>query len=359
MNRPDASSRRRAQRGVSIVEIMVGLVVALLVGLAATGSAAVFSASQRQGVGSGGMTVNAATALAAIKSDAASAGLGFFGNSSFLCYALDLSVGAAVKLDAASFSPVRITAGTNSDQLDVVFANSVDAGANVLLKGTSDGTSASLQSLLPVTSADVGKAVLLVPKDPAVAGKTCVVRTITAVTDSTDDTAQSLTFASTGAYNGGAFTTTPSFKESDKDEVALLGALQWSRYRVIDGSLTLERPIDGTSAVLVRNVMAFRTQYGVSATSGSTDTTMSAWQKATGATFASVAGDNVNRVRALRIGLVTRSSQREKLNKAGECEASSAKPQLFGEDVEPDVSDWQCYRYRTAVVIVPLRNLAW
>jgi type IV pilus assembly protein PilW len=63
------------------------------------------------------------------------------------------------------------------------------------------------------------------------------------------------------------------------------------------------------------------------------------------------------RVRALRIGMVTRSPQREKPNAAGNCEASTAKPQLFGAEVEPDVSDWACYRYRTAIVVVPLRNL--
>ena len=45
---------RRVQRGLSIIEIMVGVVVALLVGLAAIGGAVSFTASQRQGIGTGG-----------------------------------------------------------------------------------------------------------------------------------------------------------------------------------------------------------------------------------------------------------------------------------------------------------------
>ena len=68
LNRP-----RAAQRGLSIIELMVGIVVALLVGLAATGSAVMFTASQRQGIGAGGVAVNATTVMSAIKNDVASA----------------------------------------------------------------------------------------------------------------------------------------------------------------------------------------------------------------------------------------------------------------------------------------------
>lgn len=339
------------QRGLSIVEIMVGLVVALIVGLAATGSAAVFTASQRQGVGTSGMSVNAATALSAIKSDVASAGLGFFGDSAFRCYNLNLSVGTTVQLDAASFSPVRITAGTSSDRLDVISASSVDSGANVMMKGGSTGASATLLSRLP---ASAGQAVLLAPATP---GATCMVRSVTAVADATDETPQILSFADTGNYNKAAFTTGVSYAE--RDRVALLGELQWSRYYVNGSNLLLERPLEGSSATLVRNVVAFRVQYGITG-SGATDTTLTGWQDATASTiWASLSGANVERVRALRIGLVTRSAQREKANASGTCEASTAKPVLFGVTVEPDVSDWACWRYRSAVVVVPLRNLTW
>jgi hypothetical protein len=32
-------------------------------------------------------------------------------------------------------------------------------------------------------------------------------------------------------------------------------------------------------------------------------------------------------------------------------------PTLFGAAVTADVADWQCYRYRSATLVVPLRNL--
>ena len=61
--------------------------------------------------------------------------------------------------------------------------------------------------------------------------------------------------------------------------------------------------------------------------------------------------------RKVRVGVVVRSPQREKPNAAGECEASLDKPRLFGNEVEPDVLEWKCYRYRSAVVVVPMRNM--
>jgi type IV pilus assembly protein PilW len=354
-----ASDRRplRGQRGLSIIEIMVGLVVSLLVGLAAAGSAKVFTASQRQGMGYGGMAVGASTALAAMKSDIASAGLGFFGDSSFKCHSLSLSVGTTLKFDGASFAPARVTrTGTGSaatDRLDVLYSTAIDGGANVLISGTANAGAANLMSLLPVST---GQTVLLAP---ATAGTTCLVRTVTAVTASTETTPQNLTFANTGTYNQGTFTTSPTYAEEDR--VAVLGDIRWSRYSLSGTNLILERPMDGTSATLMRNVIGFRVQYGVSADDVST--TLTGWENPTGGTWGSVAGADVNRVRALRIGIATRSAQREKPNDAGTCEASSAKPQLFGVDVEPDVStttdDWRCYRYRTTVVVVPLRNMVW
>ncbi len=349
---------RRAQRGLSIVEAMVGLVVALLIGLAASTSARVFTASQRQGVGVGAMSASATTVLAAIKSDAATAGLGFFGNSNFSCYKLDLAVDGAVKSNATAFAPVKITSQGASDQLDVLFSTNIDGGADVLLYGTSDGSSVKTQSRIP---AQVGNAVMLVPATPSSASTPCLVRTVTAVTAPTDDDPHTgLTFAGSGTYNGGSFTGGTAFDGNNKDRVALLGTLHWNRYRVSGTDLLIERPQGSADpSTLLRNVMAFRVQYGVSADAATK--TLTGWQDATtaDATWGSVGGGTVDRVRALRIGLVTRSPQREKANTAGSCEASATKPTLFGATVEPDVADWQCYRYRTAVVIVPLRNLVW
>jgi len=335
------------QRGLSIVELMVGIVVSMLVGLAAAGSAIMFTASQRQGVGIGGGGLGAASAMSALKNDVALAGLGFFGDSSYLCSQLSLSLNAAVLSDGAPFVPVRITAGAVDDSIDVVYGERVESGANVLLNAASDGTSAAVMSLLPVTA---GQAVLLAP---ATAGGTCLVRSITAVTASTVDDPQLLTFAAAGKYNQAAFSVAPAFAE--RDRITLLGELNWNRYRRDGNTLVMDRPLDGNTVVIARNVIGMRAQYGISAAAAGS-TTLEQWQDATGA-FANLDAATLPRVRAVRLGLVTRSPQREKPDINGNCEASLDKPQLFGATVEPDVADWQCFRYSVSTVVVPLRNL--
>ena len=348
----------RHQRGLSIVELMVGIVIALLVALAATGSAMMFTASQRQGIGAGGVAVNSSTALAALKSDAAAAGLGFFGvfntNSQFLCDTLDLSVNAATLIDGAAFVPVRITEEGTDDRVDLIYGNRVEGGANVLLDSayaTATG-SADLMSFLP---AAVGQAVLLAPPTP---GGVCVVRSITAITASTDTTPQVLAFDNTGLHNKVAFSVPPAV--AIRGRVSLLGELAWHRYRRIGTTLVLERPFTGDSAVLARNVMALRMQYGVSAAVG--QTSLDDFVDANGAVFGALAAANLQRVRALRIGMITRSPQREKPpgGDVTKCEATPVIPQLFGENITTDVgADWRCYRYSTSTVVVPLRNLVY
>jgi type IV pilus assembly protein PilW len=344
---PHGGGRRR-QRGLSLIELMVGLVVALIVGLAASASAVMFGATQRQGIGVGGVAVNIHTVLAAVKNDAATAGLGFFGDARFLCGSLNLSTGATVHLDGAAFAPVRIQRVGGLDRLDVMQSTRVESGANVLLATSSNGSVANLRSLLPAVEGD---AVLLSPPTPA---DPCTVRTVTAVTAATDDTPQQLVFGTGGLHNDGGFTTIPTYSD-EGGGVTLLGQLRWQRYRLNGTDLLLERPLDGTSAVLARNVIGWRAQYGVSSTV-LTSKTLEDWVDATGV-FATLTPANIPRVRAVRIGVVVRSPQREKPNAAGVCEASTAKPVLFGATVEPDVSDWACYRYRTAVLVIPLRNL--
>jgi type IV pilus assembly protein PilW len=335
------------RRGLSLIELMVGIVVALLVSLTATSGAMLFTAAQRQGIGTGGTLINANTALAALRDDVSAAGLGFFGDSQFLCQRLNLSNDTAVLLDGVDFTPVTITTEAAGDRVDVLYATDVSAGANVLLNAAATAGSAPVRSLLPVA---VGQAVLLAPATP---GDPCVVRTVTANTPAGVDTAQVVEFAnvSTARFNRAAFTTNPTYP--DRGRVTLLGDLRWTRYRRTGTDLVLERPLGGAPVVLARNVMAFRAEYGL-ADAGTT--ALAAWQPATGG-FAALTPANLPRVRALRIGLVTRSTQREKPNAAGNCEATTAMPTLFGGAVVADVADWQCYRYRTATLVVPLRNL--
>lgn len=340
---------RAGQRGLSMVELMVGIVVSMLVGLAATTSAVMFTAAQRQGFGAGGASINAATVLGAIKNDAAQAGLGFFGESLSLCTTLNFSNDAALVSDGAAFAPLQATRDGDHDVLNVLYAAIVESGTNVLTAKPSDTTSVELRSLMPAV---VGSAVLLAPEDT---GGRCTVRSVTAVTDASAVVPwQILTFGAAGVHNKAAFASASNYPS--RSRASLLGAVRWNRYRVTAGNLVLERPIDGSSAVLARNVIAFRVQYGIAATA--TGTTLDSWVDASG-TYATLTTANIDFVRAARIALLVRSPQREKPDAAGNCSVTDTAPLVFG--VTPSAftgasTDWRCFRHRISTVVVPLRN---
>jgi type IV pilus assembly protein PilW len=345
--RHTASLNRRAQRGLSLVELMVGIVIALLVGMVAAGSAMFFGSAQKQGVGAGASLVGATTTLSAVKEDITQAGLGFFGEQRFLCHALNLSVGPT-DYSTNSFVPVQVTRGGNSDQLDVIYANDVAGGANVVARTGGTATTLPVQSFVP---ASIGSGVLLAHP---VAGR-CTMRTVTANTPATPDTPQTLAFDNSGTYNQVAFSAPETY--GDNDRVALVGTLAWQRYRVVGTDLVVQGMLGGGSATLVRNVVAFRVEYLLSSFG---DTTVSYVPQQPSGTWASLTPVQLPQVRAMRIGLITRSPQIERRDAAGNCTATTAPLRVF--DTDPVLTglppDWGCYRYRTARITVPLRNLA-
>lgn len=357
MKTTPAKSAFRPAAGLSMVELMVGLVVGLLVSLTAVSSSALFTASQRQGIGTGGAGSNLSSVMAAMKDDIANGGLGFFVNASYVCNTLNLSNGAAVVSNNSAFAPVLITRVGNNDQLDVVYGNDVSGGAAVKLSTSSDGlTTATLKNYLPAVA---NQAVLLAPVSNA---QPCVVRTLTATPAApTALVKEALTFANTGLHNQAAFATNGAYPENSL--VTLIGSVQWNRYQLNGTDLRMTRLLDGTTVTLARNVMGMRFEYGVSAVGtpallDGARAPLSSWEDPTDAGWSSVDSTNINRIKAVRMGLVVRSAQREKENKdSGVCEASSTMPQLFGNTITPDVSDWRCYRYRTLIAVIPLRNM--
>ena len=342
------------QRGISLVELMIGIVVALLVGMAASGAAVFFNASQKQGIGTGGVLINTTTALSAMKEDISQMGLGFFGDSSYLCDDLNLSLDTN-DLSQTGFAPLQVSRAGNYDRVDIVYANAVAGGANVMLAAPATSASAAVKSYLPAAS---GAAVLFAGK-PDSAIRRCTVRTVTATTPAANPTTpQTISYDNGGLHNRFAFAAPINYGTDDR--VALLGGLSWQRYAVdANGNLTLTRRLDGgASAVLVRDVVAFKVRYGV--TSGAlNENAIVDWEPPTGV-WSTLGPANIARVRAIQIGIVTRSPQMERRDAAGNCTASEAPPRLLEETLNTSTlpADWACYRYRTAVVTVPLRNVA-
>jgi type IV pilus assembly protein PilW len=361
LNQSATPARQRRDRGVSIIELMVGIVVALLVSLAAAMSAQVFTASQRQGMSAGATSIGSASALSSIKEEISQAGLGFFADSQYLCNALSLSIGATIVSNNAAFVPLQITRAAGNDTISVVYGNRIVAGANARLGLSSTGGAAQLASLLPASQNDT---VMLAPAD---AGVACTVRTVTNTpTAPTATLPEALTFANTGLYNQAALTI-PTYAKDDR--IALLGDLVWNTFSVnANRQLVMTRMISGDSAVLASNVLAFRAEYGVSATANALDYTLANWFSPDAAGWAALTPAQVMRVRAVRLGIVTRSVQKEKAQTPGNdatCTATrndanlDSRPRLFGSTIDVAAmfpTDWGCYRYRVTTMVIPLRN---
>jgi hypothetical protein len=198
----------------------------------------------------------------------------------------------------------------------------------------------------------VGDAVLL---SPDAVGTTLHRAQVTAVTASTPDTPQQLTFAPAAAAQRRDFTTNPTYSDSGGG-VTLLGQLSWQRYRM-NGHRPGARAAAGRHQRragaqrdglprAVRRVVDRGHQQDAGEPGSTPPAPSRRWTPP--------ASPGCVRC-ASAWWCAARSARRP--TPAGVCEASLAKPQLFGAEVEPDVSDWACYRFRSAVLVIPLRNL--
>lgn len=343
-----AKTHRHAQAGFTLVELMVSLVISMFVVLAAVGSAQFFMTIQRQSMSAGTANGNALTTIASIKNEAAQAALGFYANGALACTTINLSSGADVLADNMVMTPVSIShSKDNLAQLDVLYADTMNAAAPAFLASNAVNSAPSVVtvSFLPVQP---GQAVMLTPiGDP---GVPCTVKTASRIETPMSGHGTTMYFDDTGTHNQVTF---PPATYSTGSAITLLGALNWSHFAVdSSGSLVMSQPISGKSAVLARNVVGFQVQYGVS---DGVNPNLDSWQYAEGS-WATLNSGLMNRVRALRIGLVIRADQSEKPDSMGNCSSTKDAPILLDRPLTLS-GNWQCYRYKTSTAVIPLRNV--
>lgn len=382
-----APKRFSRQTGFTLVELMIGMVLSLLVGLAALGSAQFFMSMQRQSGGIGASVANTSTAFAAIKYEAAQAGLGFYNNGGFPCATFNVASNGVTTADNGALLPVRITTAGTESTLSLYYADAIEsAGATTLVANTAaNAASAQISTYLPVA---VGQAVLLMADRNE--GVPCSLRTVTAITASTG-AGQTLAFGSGGALNGVSFTQTPTYAAGHS--VSLFGALRSATFALEQETgkdtkqLIMTRPFEGGGkAVMAKNVVAMVMQYGVS--DASSGVAVASWRYpknypslATPKDWTTPTVADLSTVRAIRVSLIVRSAQMDK-KVDGSCITTLAMPTLVGVelgqapalvtdplppgavglDSATKVStaltgDWQCYRYAETSVVVPLRNM--
>lgn len=360
-------SRERLERGFSLVELMVGVVIAILSSIVIYQVFAVSERDRRTTTGVADAQSNGAIALHMLDRDIKMAGWGiefstFGGCDNVYSYLDDGSTTGPVNDLLAS---VSITEGGGSpDAINIQYYDdpaepNYDMAMTILI-----GTMPSSSAVLDVANANG-----------------CEDGELAIVTQAGSCTLMEITQTNVPSgkiqHNPGVGGGTPTYNPPIPYQVAnawpayTKGAMVQCfpklfrrTYRIQDQSLELVQR-DATQAAqtfqVAPQIVALEAQYGV-APVGSQQ--VNQWVDATGAWVSPLATASIRQIKALRIAMVARSGEYEKPDAAGNCTTTTAGMvanwstwAVFDTSSWPN--DWQCYRYKVFETIMPLRNIIW
>jgi type IV pilus assembly protein PilW len=388
--------RPRRQRGFSIVELMVSVVIAMLALMFATRMVTGGERTKQAALAGSDSMQNGMLAMFSLSSDANQAGFGL--NDPILSgcdTTMQDSAGftlmtaapgstvhplAPVLIESNGTAPDRITfysgsglGGTASVRLYNDFTGGTSMGLVSVPYGFSSGSNpiqpdvivvapesgAGKCSIAQVSSADLSKATLRI--------------------DSNADTRFNAGGLGGNIYSGNK---TRIFNLGPADK------LSFHTWSVASGFLTLratDMPAStntAAGATVADNIVSIKAQYGFDIRTGAAFTpengmVVGRWSNtvidADQQGGAGSPGD-YQRVVAVRIAVVARSKAPERPTTGSVCDATTVPPTLFANAqpqnvaavpvsvnlvVAGDKVDWKCYRYRVFDTIVPIRNNAW
>ena len=384
----------RRQRGFSIVELMVSVVIAMLALMFATRMVTGGERTKQAALAGSDSMQNGMLAMFSLSNDASQAGFGLndpilsgcdttmVDSSGFTLMAA--APGSAVHplapvlIESNGTAPDRITfysgsglGGTASRRLTADF----NGGTLLTLDGAPYGFSKGTDYAQP----DV---IVVAPESGTAKCSVAQVSNTIAATMRIDSTADT---RFNGAGLGGNIYSGTSTRIFDLGPADKLSFHTWS---VQSGFLSLratDMPGSTSSAAgasVADNIVSIKAQYGFDIRTGTAftpekGTVVGKWSStmidADGVGGPGSAGD-YQRVVAVRIAVVARSKAPERPSTGTVCDATTVAPTLFAnaqpQGVAPvqvtpnlavagDTLDWKCYRYRVFETIVPIRNNAW
>lgn len=353
----NATNMNAYQKGFSLVELLVGLVIGLLATLVIMQTFSAFEGQKRTTSGNADAQTNGSIALMNIQRSVQMAGYGLplpmanKDNSSLKCASMpdyDPDSDAATD-NSVNIAPLVIQDGAanSSDTITARFSTDAAGAVPVTIVNAANATNATGL----VAANNIGC------KDNDIAlitnGNACLLTTIKDANGS-PDTVQNI------SLNPSTPLGSPLVNGAS---IACMGNWQNYTYQLVNNELRLNgRPI-------VSDVVDMQAQYGVSATASSNQ--VNAWVDASGATWANPTVDNRNRIKAIRVAIVMRNGLLEKENVTNTCTTANGVvnngPCAWDDagysnapviDLSAD-ANWQRYRYRVFETIIPLRNVLW
>jgi len=365
-------ARHNAASGFSLVEVLVGMVIALI------GIVIMFQvmenadARKRTTAAGGDAQIAGSIAMYNLERDIRQGGYGF-GASAFMgctVNAYDTARGAAFTFPMI---PVQIVDGAAGapDQIIVFYGNSQTAAISQTFGPKSDGTAGSTTTSKTVTSTSSragiqrGDLVLVANSAASACGLIEITDNSHGPGGTTDD-ARTVNHT-TGTYTS-ALNVTATARFNDPAGFTLtsgslynLGNLTFPRrdiWQITNNRfLTVTDDLHFTGAAEVgEGIIDLQAEYGLDLT-GTRDYLVDTWQTTDPADW--------TRVIAIRVGLLARSQQYEKAivtpNAPTWTGGTFVMTNVDGtaDDAPNNPNDWRHYRYRVYEVTIPLRNVIW
>lgn len=340
-----ATSCRRSLRGFSLVELMVGMLMALIAVLVMMQALLNTEERGRSATADNEALSNGAVMLHLVARDLVQAGYGLNALRLLGC-ALTLPSGAVIPLVPVAINPpstVLPSRDANTDSLLLMYGSSESQPEGNPVAAVAGGR----YTVQAPSSFATGDFVIAAP-DSCPAPLTLAQVTAVNATQVTVDTVEP---AATALYNLGK-------------SPRIVG------YRVHDGSLVscdlLRRDCRSQSvdwAPVSANMPSLRAVYGRDTAAPAMDGAADTWDQATPTTACGWA-----RTLAVRVALVARNSHYESFidpaTRRRSCEAvtTTATPPWEGSVAAPITlpgTDWQCHRHKLFETLVPTRNVIW
>lgn len=382
---------KKTSRGFSLVELMVGMLIALISTLAILQVFTFFEGQKRTTTSGSDALQSGAIALYQIERDIRQAGYGFNSLTLMGCTikAYDEGAGTPYEFDF-KLIPVQIVqgVGTNPDTITISYGNSPLQTAPALITADYNGSAANFKvnNRFGFKEGD-----LVVIAEP---GKDCTLAQVTGLPAAVDACGGGGSAAQTdniihnsGNYkdpNQGCQQVAARYNKPSGLGIAynvnspvfnLGGMPTINEYSIQNNQLMVRNVLTPDPAVAIMDgVVSMHAQYGfdtragiisdlrVDPNTGYSDTMVDADGNG-------VIGDSgdFSRIGSVRLVVVARSGLREKPDPAtGLCNVTSAASFSLnwaaGAISLPDDADgtsWKCYRYKTFETTVPVRNMIW
>lgn len=349
----------RGNQGFSLVEIMVGMAIALISTLIVMQVFATFEGQKRTTTGGADAQTNGSLALFTIERDLRMAGYGFNSGNALGC-----KVNRAfnsTSLTPLTLAPVLIVNAAGGDTITLTASNKTgwSIPATITTDHPPTATNFFLNSTLGMVAGD-----LVIAFEP---GKDCTLLEITGIPSGTIQIHHQNTspwnppggqniFPQPDGYRSGAMLINLGSIENRTYHLNSALSLVFSEY---NSATNLS-----TDQLIAPDIVNLQAQYGFDTRTGTqTDARIDTWADemvdADGSGISGNSGDFA-RLYAVRFAVLARNGTKEKPLADGTCNITSTAPTWSGGSFSmAQVANWQCYRYKVFETVVPLRNLIW